>query len=329
MRKLASVQRILDIKPIPDADVIEVATVEGWEVVVGKGQHQVGDLCVYFEIDSMLPLDKFPEIVKYNPRGRIKTVKLRGQISQGFVIGLNTLFEKYPNTSKEFLNEGDDLTEVLGVVKYEPSASFSTGLPAGSFPYYIIARTDEDRIQSNRKYFQIFNQQPFVATIKYDGTSATFGWDEDKFFAASHNLKRYDTPDCVYWKMARKYNLEAFPREIVIQGEICGPGIQKNRLDLKEFDLFVFIIYDQNNKRYFTYDERVEFCNIYGLKHVDLALRGNWFDFTTVNQLQDLTDRKYFNTRNQIEGLVFELDNFINKRCSFKVISNKYLLKGD
>ena len=52
MRKLASIRRIADIQPIKDADAIEVATIDGWKVVVKKGEYSVGNLVVYLEIDS-------------------------------------------------------------------------------------------------------------------------------------------------------------------------------------------------------------------------------------------------------------------------------------
>lgn len=89
-RKLATIERISEIHPIPDADAIERAVIRGWSVVVRKGDHKVGDLVVYCEIDSLMP--ERPEFEFLRPRGfRIRTISLRKQISQGIIFPLNIL----------------------------------------------------------------------------------------------------------------------------------------------------------------------------------------------------------------------------------------------
>ncbi|MFN8396383.1 MAG: hypothetical protein U0176_17290 [Bacteroidia bacterium] len=113
MRTLASIQRIKSLAPIPGADAIEKATVLGWQLVVKKGEFQVGDLAVYCEIDSLLP-DR-PEFEFLKPRGmRIKTIRLRGEISQGICFPLSILPE---GTA---IAEGADVTEILEVTKCRP-----------------------------------------------------------------------------------------------------------------------------------------------------------------------------------------------------------------
>lgn len=111
--KLASVEKIINIQPIPNADAIETATVLGWEVVIKKGEYKVGDLCAYIQIDTIVP-DK-PEFEFLRERKfRVRTIKLRKQISQGLIVPL-------PINSRGFTtqwNEGDDLTDVLGIIKY-------------------------------------------------------------------------------------------------------------------------------------------------------------------------------------------------------------------
>ena len=90
MRKLASIQKIIDLEPIEGADAIEKATVLGWQLVVKKGEYQVGDLMVYFEIDSLLP--ERPEFEFMKARGmRVRTIRLRGQVSQGICFPLSIL----------------------------------------------------------------------------------------------------------------------------------------------------------------------------------------------------------------------------------------------
>jgi len=90
MRKLAHVEKIVSIQPIDGADRIEVATVLGWQVVVKKDEFKVGDLCIYIEIDSVLPEIEDFEFLR-DKKFRIKTQKLRGQISQGLILPLDAL----------------------------------------------------------------------------------------------------------------------------------------------------------------------------------------------------------------------------------------------
>lgn len=341
MRKLASIQRVADIQPIDGADRIEVATINGWKVVVGKGQFGVGDLCVYFEIDSVLPIEHFPDLEK--TKGRIKTIRLRGQLSQGYCIPLERFWDIVDETSPGFnqdvgmgihtLRDGSDVTYELKVEKYEPPITFQTGETKGVFPTHILPKSDEDRIQSNLIYLDKMAGLPWVATVKYDGTSATFGYDEGEFFACSRNLSIRDG-DNVYWNISRKYNITEIPEEFVIQGEICGPGIQKNHLGLSEIDFFVFRIYNQLEKRYLLYDERVKLTNKWGLKHVEYVPINEDSDHfcMTIESLLDLAKGKYKGTKNDREGVVIEANEHVGTEfgghLSFKIINNDFLLKG-
>lgn len=139
MRKLASIQTITSLTPIPGADAIECARILGWDVVVKKGDFQVGDPCVYVEIDSILP-DK-PEFEFMKPRGmRVRTVRLRGQVSQGIAFPLTILGGATPETDA-------DVTETVGIIKYEPVVpTYLSGEAKGPFPQFI-PKTDETRVQ--------------------------------------------------------------------------------------------------------------------------------------------------------------------------------------
>lgn len=147
-RKLASVVRIIDIQPIAGADAIVVAKVKGWNVVVKVGEYKVGDLAVYYEIDSFLPARPQFEFLRrssFKRMGvvdgfRLKTIRLRGQISQGL---LTPIPEGIVDPQ-----EGDDLTESLDIVKYEPPISAQlAGQIKGTFPGFI-PKTDEERCVS-------------------------------------------------------------------------------------------------------------------------------------------------------------------------------------
>ena len=64
-RKLATIRKINDLSPIEGADKIEVATVDGWKVVVAKDVgHKIGDWVVYCEIDSFLPIKEEFEFLR-------------------------------------------------------------------------------------------------------------------------------------------------------------------------------------------------------------------------------------------------------------------------
>ena len=172
-RKLASIRKIVDIQPIPDADAIEVATVDGWKVVVKRGEFSVGDLAVYLEIDSWVPTELAPFLSKgsapreYNGvKGeRLRTIRLRKQVSQGLLLpktvldGFGTHYvnadgdvpESWINLSgnKVELVEGYDLTDFLNIQKWEaPIPAQLAGKAKGTFPTGLIPKTDQERIQN-------------------------------------------------------------------------------------------------------------------------------------------------------------------------------------
>jgi len=114
-RKLAEIAKIESIKPIEGADKLELAAIRGWNIVVQKGLHKVGDLVVYFSIDSLLPeLPEFEFLRKncyvkasnsvYGAGFRLRTIKLRGITSQGLILSLNQLFDIVEIDSKNFIS---------------------------------------------------------------------------------------------------------------------------------------------------------------------------------------------------------------------------------
>lgn len=118
-RKLVSIQKIVDLQPISGADKIELATVLGWKVVVSKSEnHKVGDLIAYVEIDTQLPNIPMFEFLK-DKKYRVRTIKLRKQISQGLIIPLKAIEQNF-NIKISKLKEGDDITSLIGATKYDP-----------------------------------------------------------------------------------------------------------------------------------------------------------------------------------------------------------------
>lgn len=371
-RQLASIQRISDLQPIPNADVIEVASILGWKVVVKKGEFKVGDLCVYCEIDSVLPAR--PEFEFLAPkRYRIKTVKLRGQISQGIAFPLETFKDiladyRFNDKLNRLWEEGDDATEAVGVTKWEipevqiPGPGNKKDRRVGkSFPSYVI-KTDEIRIQSIPHVLQELPGVPCYVTLKIDGTSGTFAHKDGKIDVCSRTVSRndpqYDTlwekikklwiklrykktiipPSCVYWDIARKYNLIEILKKtgnIAIQGEIAGPDIQQNKLQLKERQLFVFNVFDIDKQEYYPFEKFKKFCDDNGLQTVPILQTNVTFEDWTIEKFLEFAEGEYHPGQPR-EGLVIRSMNEVYSqalrgRLSFKVISNSWLLskKGE
>lgn len=330
MRKLASVQKILSLAPIPNADVIECATILGWQVVVRKAEDfQVGQMVVYCEIDSLFPkLPQF-EFLK-NSNYRLKTAKFRGQISQGLILPLTAL----PGDTSN-LQEGDEVTDLLGITKYEaPIPVELQGEVTGSWPG-CVPQTDETRIQSCPAVLDELRGQRCYATVKVDGTSSSFIRRDGEFWVCGHNwpYRELDGSN-VHWRMCKKYGVESALRaagNFAIQGETAGPGIQDNHYGLKEVQLFVFNVYDIDHSRYLDYVEFVAFCRLYGLQTVPIVEDNLVLDHT-VEQLLDLAKGNYPGGHRR-EGLVIRTvkeqhSQALKGRASFKVVNNEYLLKA-
>ena len=339
-RKLASIREITEIRPIPEADAIECATVGGWPVVVKKGEFKPGDLAIYLEIDSWVPhelapfLSKGKEPREYNGvKGeRLRTVKLRGQISQGLLLPLSTwapLNRPWTVGEEEFV-EGTDITEYLGIQKWEPPIPAQLqGVMKGNFPSFI-PKTDQPRVQNLTKELEAYRGRSFEVTEKLEGTSFTCFIHDDTFNVCSRNINLKESEGNTYWDVARVYNIEEKLREfgyqgLAIQSEIVGPGVQKNIYNLKEHQFFVFDVYDIKGGRYFTPQERRELCNQLGFKHAPFLGYFNLID-TQMGDILSMADG-FSELNDQVlrEGIVFKSEC---GTLSFKSISNQYLLKS-
>lgn len=333
-RSLASIQRITALNPIEGADAIEVADVLGWKVVVKKGEYQVGDLAIYLEIDSVPPdeeqyrfLWKFAEQRPNN--FRIKTIKLRGQISQGILFPL----EK-SRMSPQYMGwignvdvvEGSDVTELLGVTKYEAPLPRGSDDIEGQF-FDGVPKTDEERVQSStgRKHLEALQGKPYNITIKLDGASMTVAMHGGEPKVASRNYRLADVDNSAYWNAARNGNLLHFVQlypHLAVQGELCGPGIQSNRLGLAEHRCFVFNIYNRDLGVYEPYDRIWQAAQEFMFDIVPVIEWGMSFN-ADAEDLLKFAEGKYEGTNNEREGIVIRGDGI-----SFKAISNRYLLKG-
>ncbi len=329
-RKLASIQKVKALSAIEGADAIETATVLGWQVVTKKNEFNVGDLCVYCEIDSHLP--EKPEFEFLRPRKFvIKTVRLRGQISQGICFPLSILPSDTP------LEEGLDVTEVLEITKYEPPLSAGLGgQTKGYFPGFM-PKTDETRVQVLEDVLEQHRNKIFYVSEKVDGASMTCYLKEGEFGVCSRSLELVESTDSLYWVCARKLNLEnklkSLSGDFAFQGELAGEKIQSNRLKLKGLHFFVFNIFNIKEYRYLNYQEFRDTANQLGLETVPIV-EENFLLTTeiTVNYLVNYSiNKSLLNTQAWREGIVLRplieaKDNYLG-RLSFKAINPEYLLK--
>jgi RNA ligase (TIGR02306 family) len=337
-RKLASVQVIKEILPIEGADAIELAVVNGWKVVVAKNvEHKVGDSVVYCEIDSFLPIKEEFEFLRKSSHKkmgdqegfRLRTIKLRGQLSQGLILPMS-VFGDFSWTAYE----GLDVTEKLGIVKYEPPIPAElAGRVKGQFPSFL-RKTDEERVQNLVDDYAKWEENGlgFYVTEKLDGSSATFYYKDGEFGVCSRNLELLETEDNTFWKVARELELEkkleGLSRNICIQGELIGEGIQGNPYKIKGQTVRFFNAFD--------IDKQYQYGLPMFLALMRIELRLETVPFLTnltmrlpktVDEMLLFADGKSdLNPEFDREGVVVRsMDNTI----SFKAISNKFLLKEE
>ena len=328
MRKLASIREVSAIDAIPGADKIEVATVDGWKCVIRKGEFAVGDTVIYCEIDSFLPIrDEFEFLRKssFKQMGdeegfRLRTVKLRGQVSQGLLLPVSLL--------KRDTLPGEDVTAELGIQKYEPPVpACLTGEVIGPFPT-AIQKTDEERIQNLAAEYTDYCGKAFYVSEKLDGTSLTAFFDGE-FGVCGRNWQYAESAGNSYWQIVNRLELPrklaGLGRRIAIQGELIGPGIQGNRYKLKQQELFVFNVFDLETFAYVDKTEAVKLCASLELQMVPMIEQRVVPE--SIDGILALAEGKsVLCDQAEREGLVWVHGSGAN-RISFKTISNRFLAK--
>ena len=338
-RKLASIQYVHNITPIEGAEKIECVHVLGWQCVANKDQFSIGDKCVYMEVDSFLPVcerfeflraSSFKENEIMGAGFRLKTMKFKGQISQGLVQPLEIL----PEGEYEI---GDDVTELLGIRKWEIEERVSNdGTVIAEFPSEI-SKTDELRVQSYPELIEEFKAvNGYYISTKMDGCSVTMYKRGEHFGVCGRNYEYADDDKCAMWKYAHKHRIEERLKEnnldnIAIQGEFCGPGIQKNRLNLKTPEWYVFTVTDMNTNKRLSLHKLEEICKLLGLNMVPIEEVEEEFQYKSVDELLERAKGKYASGKNK-EGIVIRpieavYSNIIAGPLSMKVLNNDYLLK--
>ena len=366
MRKLVTIRTISNILPIEGADLIALGVVDGWSVIIKKSEFKIGDPCVFFEIDSFLPMEPRYEFLKKTSKFngtegyRIKTMKMKGVLSQGLALPLSM----FPELT---INIQEDLSETLGVIKYDLEQFCGVNNTCksekpGKFPSFI-PKTDQPRIQNLPHLFTTNKEDTFEETLKLDGSSMTcykvssnptllqkflalFGIKAPttKFGVCSRNvdLKRtantvmtfnnegkesvYDQSD--FWATAIKLDLaNRVPVGYAIQGELIGPKIQANHEKVTELQYFVFDVFNISEQCYLLPQERRDFCRTLGIPHVPVMNVEATPLQLTLDQLLQHVDTESVNPKTVSEGRVYKSNT--NPLLSFKVINNRYLLKHE
>lgn len=353
MRKMASIRSIDNIEPITGADSIEVATVGGWKVVVKKGEFKTNDLVVYLEIDSWVPTSlapflskgKEPKVFNGVEGERLRTVKLRGQISQGLLLPIDCTTISDGEGNVISVSEGDDVTEFLGIQKWErPLPTQLQGQAKGNFPSFI-RKTDQERCQNLQKnIFVDWKDLEWEISLKLDGSSLTGYYNNGETGICSRNLELMDNDENSGNSFIQTFNssglkdaIKSIGRNVAVQGEMMGEKIQGNRENLTGTILFIFDVFDIDNQQYMTPQDRLEFINLLFKNGYTGDIAPILNSKTTLHNIgiSNITDLLSFadggadgeSINNPVrEGVVFKC--VTNGDISFKAISNKFLLKG-
>ena len=356
------------IEKHPNADRLDIAHIKGWQCVIGKDNFKAGDMAVYFPIDSVLPQELeatiFPPGSKVKlSKSRVRTIKLRGAISQGLLLPVGEVRSLIgPGPKPNGWEAGDDLTEKLGVTKYEPPVdlgprsgvqSTSTRVTNPQFHKY----TD---IENFKNYPKLFDDEvEIVAHEKIHGTNFRAGWvlfhpitiwdkirkflrlaPDWEFVYGSHNVQLQNTflregiyDKTIYSEAVDKYNLVAkIPDGFIIYGEIYGSGIQKGyEYGLKEGERKLVVFDAKFDDRYLRYDELVMFCRLFSLEMPPIIYSGS---HPGNEELKKLTEGPSLlgSTRFGREGLVIrprtEQATFMGRKI-LKFKSDTFLLKAE
>ena len=355
MRKLASIKEVSDLIPIEGRDRIELAIIDGWQVIVKKGEFSRGDKCVYIEIDSVLPEKPEFEFLR-NKDFRIRTMKMAGVISQGICFPLSILPEG------EYELE-QDVSDIIGIKRYEKTiddaptetpykppkypkwlmrwgwfrkiVSLSNKKASRAFPDFI-SKTDETRLQNMPWILK--NKSPMVCTEKIDGQSGTFALVCHKglfgkryeYIVCSRNYRLYNKDASSYWEVSDRYNIEHVLKRILIasdapwvaiQGECVAPKVQGNKYHVSGPDLYVFNVIFPDRRLDSVKAQAV--VEMFGLKFVPI-INDHYILPDTVNEVLDYATGQSAIGDTLREGLVIRS---YDGGVSFKAVSPQFLLK--
>jgi RNA ligase (TIGR02306 family) len=334
-KPMATIETVGGIEEINGATEIELVVVKGWRVVAKKKEFNVGDKCIYFVIGSIFPETYDKTLFLQNKP--LKTKTILGSVSQGLVAPLYWIYDFDNTIDLNSLLDGDDVTKIMNIKKVvhaEEILQYKSDSTNIHFPSFI-QKTDEERIQNCPHILDKLVDKEIVITRKEDGCSCTYFFNENKFGICSRNyqLLTVQKGGEHYFLMEKKYDIENKMRElgknIAIQGEIIGPKISGNRMKLSSLSFKVFNIYDIDTGSYLDYDQVISICAELNLEKVLEIYKGIMNEeFNSVKKLLEFVEtvKYYDDPKGFAEGIVIKsLTGY--PRISFKVISNKYLVK--
>lgn len=335
--KLATIEIISAIRPHANADRLEIATVLGWQTIIAKGSFKEGDRAVMVVIDTILPAAPWSAFLadKKDPAKpiRLRTIKLRGEYSQGLLLPLDVL----PEHVRDW-QIGADVGAELGIKKYEKEIPAAlSGICKSTFPVHLACKTDEDNGLSNPDIVAfVLGHDTLVVTKKLDGSSGTIIWEEGKGITevCSRNMSLVESEGNAFWQAARKLKLDDFQDianpgdRVVIQGELMGPGIQGNQLGLNKPELFIYQI--KHSVDGYADDEELRASgSLLEAKVVPLvAVLDQREGRVTLAKLQEMADAQTLPDGSPAEGIVIRPHPtvaFSNGRpAGFKIINRNY-----
>jgi len=299
-RKLATIRTIAEIKKIEGADRIQAYRVDGWWVVDQADKYEVGDLCIMCEIDSWIPNELAPFLSKgKEPREfngikgeRLKTIKLKGQLSQGLLLPK----EAVENKLGVEVFEGECYDELLNITKWELSEKEFIRLygenreaRSGGFPAYI-PKSDQERIQNipeKRLARWVEDEVLWEVTEKLEGSSLTVYYckeaEDEGVCSRNINLKKPEYPaSSKFWLVVERdkilEKLKSLDRSLAFQGELVGPGVCGNIYGLDKYDFYLYNIWDITSQKWLLPDERRDIASLLNIKQVPLVSYGSTLD---------------------------------------------------
>jgi len=332
--KQATIQKIHSIlrHPNPDVTKLEIGKVKEWPVVIPKGQFKDGDFVVFILIDSIVPeTNPYFEFMR-KQHFRVWNAKFKGAPSQGLVCPMSIL----PTLPKSWALD-DDVSEVLGVTKYEKGLDATiAGDAKGRFPTDVVTITDEDNLLNYPEVLDEFRGELCYLTVKADGSSMTVIYDNGEVRVCSRRLEVKEGTGL--WTLADSYalpdRLKELKKSLAIQAEACGGKIQGNPLGLKRPTMFVFNVKEHDTGRWYGWEEIKQTCSVLNIPTVQLVCEPFVFDDTwTIARLQELANKVTYTTDTgelrKGEGIVLrpvtpKFSPVIGKPLSVKILNQAY-----
>ena len=350
MSNVASIQKITNLRPHPNADALELVDILGWQVVVKKGEFKEGDLCVYIATDSIVEERPEYEFLRKN-HFRIRPVKLRQQPSNGIVfpldilgefdvdvdcMGSNTFTKNGKSLYLQDLTPGYDVSEWVGAKHYEkPIPAQLAGKVIGYLPAFI-RKTDEQNIRSCPEILTELNGLPYYISRKDDGSSGTFFAHSDENGVCSRNLQLAEDDVNGFWRMAKKYDIftkirDTFGTDYAVQGEVVGPGVNGNNLGLTELDLHIFNVIALRTGEYLPLDTLKGCTASWSIPMVTIIEEGDSFGYE-LHELISLANAQTYPNDKPAEGIVIRpkkytrtsIDKMAWNALSGKIINENY-----